>query len=536
MGILASVFLVFKAKQRPLAPVVVLLLSMILIYCVAVFYHGITFEALASVNRVIVFFLMLMVFFNIEADIDNTILIMGLVAAVIGIAAFCGIISWNGAVVARRLQSTFQYANTAGLFFAVTAFVAHHDKKRKHYAFILETAMLLTQSVGAILVYVLGWIAYAIIRRSKIDYFVCSLMLALASAGLIFGLVYVIESPQLGVLPPLIVLVIWKKYRQHFIELAHKKITIWLGIAILPVMGFVLIFTRGLRPIATYLERIIQSIDGISIILSYPFGLGPGSWQFYFTAYQSAPYEVSKIHNEYVAMGVNAGFLAFILVIILATYLLKHQKWDYKGIAVMMILVHAVADIPFSFLAMIIIVAMLVANNNLETKPLPAYMRFAFVIPIMLCVLVFSDTAIKNRAAWMANAGELESAIQMLDNRLIQNNTEAILTQMSLFAQLGEHGNVERLHSALPRPNARAYTIRASSYLNHQRPDEAISMALTVIELAPHSPRSSILVRRILPYLSDDAQLAYREKTEIYMEGVRVNPLFIYITKILEGG
>lgn len=536
MGILASVFLIFKAKNKPFTPIVVLLLSMILIYCVAMFYHGLTFEALASVNRVIVVFLMLMVFYNIETDIDNTILITGLVAAGIGIAAFSGIFNWDGAVSARRLQSTFQYANTAGLFFAVSAFVVHQHEKRKPYAFILETAMLLTQSVGAILVYIFGRIAYAIVKRSKVDYFICSLMLALISAALVFGLVYIIGIPQLGVLPPIAMFVIWKKYQQQFINIAQKKFTLWVGIGLLPIMGAVLIFTRGLRPIATYLERIIQSIDGISIMLRYPFGLGPGSWQFYFTEYQSAPYDVSKIHNEYVAMGVGAGFLVIIPILMLLVYWFKHQKWDYKSICVMMILVHAVMDIPFSFLLIIIVLAMLVTNNTLETKPMPAYMRFAFVIPVMLCILVFSTAAIRNRAAWLAEAGDFEAAVQMLDNRLIQNDTDAILTQMQLFLWMGDHENVELAYLSLPRSNARAYFIRALSYLNNQSPHEAITMAMTGMELAPHSPQGLSLAERIIPYLSDDMQLVYQDKIEVYMEGIRVNPLFIYITKILEGG
>ena len=535
-GIVASVFLIFKGKRRPPAPIAFLLLSMVLIYCVAMLYHGLTFEALASVNRVIVVFLMLMVFYNIEADIDNTILITGLVAAGIGIAAFSGIFTWTGAVSARRLQSTFQYANTAGLFFAVSAFVAHQHEKRKPYAFILEMAMLLTQSVGAILVYIFGWIIVGITKRSKVDYIVYSLVLALISTTFVFGLVYIIGIPQLGILPPIIIFLTWKKYQQYVIKIIPPKFILWIGAGILPVIGAVLIFTRGLRPIATYIERIIQSIDGISIILRYPFGLGPGSWQFLFTTYQSAPYEVSKIHNEYVAMGVDAGFLIIIPTIILLIYWIKHQKWDYKSICVVMILLHGVMDIPFSFLIIVILLVILVVKTTPETRTMPIYVRFAFVIPLVLCALVFSTMAMRNRAAWLANAGEIEAAVHMLDNRLIQNDTEAILTQMALFSQMGDHKNVEYLHLSLSRPTVRAYAIMASSYLNNQLPNEAIASAMTVVELAPHSLRTSVLLRRILPYLNDDVQLAYREKIEIYMEGIQVNPLFIYITKIREGG
>jgi len=360
-------------------------------------------------------------------------------------------------------------------------------------------------------------------------------MLALVSASLVFGLVYVIEIPQLSVLPPLIMFAIRKKYQHYFIKIVSEKFVLWIGIGILPAMGAVLIFTRGLRPIATYIERIIQSVDGISIMLCYPFGLGPGSWQFHFTEYQSAPYEVSKIHNEYVAIGVDVGFLIIIPILALFIYWLKHKEWDYKSISVIIILFHAIMDIPFSFLIIIVLLAMLVANNIPKTKAVPAYMRFVFVIPTLLCIFVFSTTTIRNRAAWLAEFGEFEAAVQMLDNRLIQNDTDAILTQMQLFSLMGDHENVKQAYLSLPRRSARAYFIKASSYLDNYLPYEAITLVMVGIELAPHSPQGLSLSERIIPYLSDDMQSIYQEKMEIYMEGIHTNPLFIYITKILEG-
>lgn len=535
-GMAAAAFLILKAKKRPLAPIVLLLLSMALVYCVAMFYHGLTFEALAAVNRVVVAFLILMVFYNMEADVDNTIIITGMVAAGIGLAAFSGIFHWDGAVSARRLQSTFQYANTAGLFFAVAAFIAYRHDKKRPYAFVFETAMLLTQSVGAIAVYIIGWVVFAVIKRSKVSCFICSFMLALVSAALVFGAVYVIQIPPLGILPPLIVFVVWKKYPQLFAAVAQKKFILWIGAGLLPAVGAVLIMTRGLRPIATYIERIIQSMDGINIMRRYPFGLGPGGWPFYFTQYQSAPYDVSIIHNGYVGMGVDAGFLVIIPVLVLLVYWFKHQKWGRSSVCVVMILLQAFMDIPFSFLIIVIVLAMLAAKGVPETWPMPAYMRLAFIVPVALCALVFSTAVISNRAAWLANNGQFEAAVHMLDNRLIHRDTDAILTQMQLFLLLGDHANVEQAYLSLPRRNARAYFIRAASYLDNEAPYEAMALAMSGITLAPHSSQGFLLAARIMPYLSADMQLVYHNKMEVYAEDTYVNPLFIYITRILEGG
>jgi len=535
MGILFAVYLVFFGKKKPLAPVVLLFLSVIAVYTVAMFYHGLTFEALASVNRVMVVFLAVMVFSNIEADIDSTMFITGLVAAGIGIAAFTGILPWEGAVTARRLQSTFQYANAAGLFFVVSAFIVHRHDKRRPYAFVLETAMLLTQSVGAIIVYIVGSAVYAIIKKAGAGYLICSLMLAGASAAVIFGFVYIIQMPPVGALALLIILALWKWQQPRLNNFAKKKLVLWVGVGSLPIIGVGLVFMRGLRPLATYLERVIHSYDGIRVMLSYPFGLGPGGWQFQVEQYQSALYAISKIHNEYVSMGVDAGILVLVPVLAVIAYWFKKKKWDYVSIGAAMILVHGVADIPFSFLLIVMVLAMLVASG-LETKPMHVCMRFALVVPIVLGVIVFSTMVVKNRAAWLASGGETRAAIHMLDNRPVRSDTDAILIQMQLFYDLNERDNIERVFQYLPRPVAGAYFIRASSALNNYAPEEAIGLAMRGIALAPYRARGFSLARQIIVHLDYDMQLVYQQKMELYMAGVRVNPLSIYITRILEGG
>ena len=544
VGILASIVLFFKSRNRFATPVLVFAAMLIAVYAVALIYHGLSFEALASMNRLLVIILLLFAFCNMDFDIYDMLFVTGLVVAAIGFAAFSTIVPWQGAVVSRRLQSVFQYANATGLFLGVAAFMTHQQEKRKSYAIVLEAAMLLTQSVGAIVIYIAGWIIYALKNKKETQfrYFLCSFAVSLFSAALAFALVYYVNIPFLGILPPALAFVFRKKIKHMIDAVCQRKFVIWAGIGVSPVLIIVLFFTRGLRPIATYLERLIQIADGVGVMLRYPLGLGPGSWRFFYPEYQSAPYSVSKIHNEYIALGVNAGFFVLVPIVLLLIYWFKHQKWDDKSICLAIILVHAFMDIPFSFLLLLVIAIMLLVDtlpqSETAIKPLTQIhltWRFIFVIPLALSLLVLVQTVIINQAAWRAEDGELQVAAEMLDSRPIQQDNEAVLTQMALHLSLGQHEQVESVFVTLSRPNAMAYYIRALSFLARADYYEAISKTFISLELSPHNVRGFELAERIIPHLSQEQQVLYREMFSAFYMNLSVNPLYTYI-EILQGG
>lgn len=86
--------------------------------------------------------------------LDWVALASGLFAG-IAILAFCGVVPLTGAVSARRLQFTFQYANAAGSWFAAAALLAQDREEARARRMTLPcvTALLLTRSMGALALY-----------------------------------------------------------------------------------------------------------------------------------------------------------------------------------------------------------------------------------------------------------------------------------------------------------------------------------------------------------------------------------------------
>jgi hypothetical protein len=528
-GAASAVFLIFKAKRSPPVPVVLILLSMVAVYTAAAISHGAAYESLSAICRLLVAGLLLFVFCNTEADAYETVCITGFVVAVIGYAAFCGVIHWDGAVVARRLQSVFQYANATALFLGVSAFMTRHHPKRAALAPFLETAMLLTQSVGALLVYAVGWIIrLSSHKETKAAPLLCGAGLSLAAAGLTIALVTYLPVPYIGILPPAALFLFRHKLHRGAEALSARKWVVPAGAASCATVILLLFYTRGLRPLATYLERLIQISDGIGVMLRHPLGIGPGAWQFDVLSYQSAPYSAAKIHSEYVAVGAAAGGLAAALLLLLCVLWFKIQVLTDKSICVMMILLGATMDIPFSFLSIMLITAMLFAQTVPKPVAIKPPMRAVLLLPLALCVVVFAQSAVKNRAEWTMQP-------QMLENLPVRHDTEAILSRMTMALRAGQHDKLDSAFTALPRPVAAAYSLKAQSHMLRSEYEEAAANALLCIEASPYQEEGYRLLEQVMPYLSVESRHVYREKAMLCKTGNQINPLHTYIQKIIGG-
>ena len=534
-GLAACVFLCFRWKKRPPAKVALLMAAINLIFIASALYHGLSYEALASVGKLMVACLLLIAFFNIDADAGESLFVAGMVVAAIGFATFCGVVHWEGAVASRRLQSVFQYSNAAGLYLGVAALYVRQDAKRTHYAVFIETAMLLTQSVGAILVYIAGW-AVLILKNKESDFrqTLFNFAVSLFCAGAVYAMVYVLALPPLGLILPVVLVIFRKKIRYWAGIVSRGKAVLWAGCALCIAAVAALLALRGLTPFATYLERLIQIGDGLKAMVSAPLGIGPGAWQYSYQAYQSAPYTATILHCGYVVAGVNAGIAVLILIGIGLVYWLKHQKWEEKSICVLMILLHAVMDITFSFLAIIYILAMLLPETLPSAKPSPIAARSLLIIPLALCAVVFISAAVKNIATWSANSGFYAAAAERLESRVIRNDTEASLTQMSLYMQTGEYDMLDSAFESMPYPNASAYSLKAQSLIQRQDYQEAAKYAYGCAELSPYGEEGYSILSEAAAHLDGTLQSEYMEKADALKAEHRVNPLFILIQK-LEG-
>ena len=514
-GIAASLFLLFYAKKRPPAFALILMLALVTVYAVSAAFHGLPFEALAGVSRVTVALLLLLVFYNINADISETVFITGFIVAAIGFLALGEILPWSGAVLAGRLQSVFQYANAAGFFIGISAFLTRLNKKCSAYTPFLEAALILTQSVGALVVYTVGWVLYLWKNKNfRFQLLICGFAVSAFLAGSVFALVSFTPIPQLGILPPILLLVFRNKLQQLIDTTAQRKGIIWLGggVFLLGVAG--LFLTRGLLPFATYLERLIHIGDGLRVVVSYPLGIGPGAWQHELFAHQSALYSAAKIHSEPIAAGVDAGFLAVVILCLLVIYWFRKKQWDEKSVCAVMLLLAASMDIPFSFLSITMVALWLAAITLPEAQAMPKhrFTRTLFVLPLTLCCVVFFHAAMKNHAAWVAQT-DPPAAAAILE-RLPIRDTDADLRRMSIYLQMERHDLLDALFAQLSRRTTVLYGQRARSLMQRGLFEEAAEAAIASMRTGPHRMTGHWLMEEILPHLDETLRSEYLIKIE----------------------
>ena len=532
-GIIIVLFLLFRAKKLPPTPALILVLLLTAVYVVSAVIHGLPFEALAVTSQIIVAVLLLFAFYNIEADINEAVFVSGMVVAIVGFVALSGLLHWEGAVVSNRLQSVFQYANATGFFIGIAAFLTRTDAKRSEFAPFLETALILTQSVGALIVYCLGWSIYLLKNRDfKYQYVLCGFTASACTTGIVYAALLFSPVSQLALLPP-ILLIVFRKKLSSWIEavtMAHKK---WFGLLgggvfLLVASSFFLI--RGFRPIATYLERLIHIWDGLMIILRYPLGIGPGAWQFELFAHQSSLYSVAKIHSEYIAVGVDAGFLAVIVLLLFILYWMKNKQFDEKAICVIMVLMAATMDVPFSFLSITLVTMWLVALTLPKPQNITAPLRVFFLLPLALFAVVFVQSAMKNNAAWVALTDPLE-ATEILARLPIRNDSDAALTRIAIYLHKDKHDLLDAVFEAMPNPNTVAHAQMTRSLIRRSLYEDAAESAISAIKSGQHRlVTAEGLMEQILPNLDKTLREEYERKAELLIP--EANPLRRHINAI----
>jgi len=204
-----------------------------------------------------------------------------------------------GAVTAKRLQFTFQYANAAGSWFAALLLLRGELKDRwlDRLWPVLAAALLLTRSVGAIALCLILQAAVLLLERRR--------------------------DPK-----------------------------VWLSCGGLALAGVLAAGSRALQALGTLAERLVQSADALKGMAASPlFGYGAGNWGEVKAAFQSYDYRAQVVHNSYAQAGVEGGFPAALLLagaVILALLWLRGRSGAHWGAALMLPL-HAVMDFTLCF-------------------------------------------------------------------------------------------------------------------------------------------------------------------------------------------
>ncbi|MCL1832559.1 MAG: hypothetical protein FWG45_06600 [Oscillospiraceae bacterium] len=423
------------------------LCGLLLTYIIAALMGSGLVDNRGGIARIAVLIVLTLFLANTTVDVQGSAFWAGLIVAVTGIAGF--VLPVDGLVENGRLYGVFQYANAAGVFLAVCAFLTRlTEGRRRHAAWVMEAALLLTQSVGAVAVYVLGWAVYALfIQRVKA------------------------ERPR-----------------------KRSLYLIWGGMAAVTLGG--LFILRGFRPFSTFAERLTHIKDGATVIAANPFGIGAGAWELQYRAYQSSDYMAAIPHCGYVQIGLAGGFAALLITFALIGYWLwrvKRASVNRYTIAALMILVHAAQDITFSFAAIVFLLLMCIyaavyeQSDDVHKVNAKSRLSVLFSLPVIVFVTLSVPEAVKNRAEWAASVGEYSEAITQLERGfLLKDDTRATLLRMEYAYLNGDYAAVERAFGELHNPNYRAFYIKSMSLLHEKDLTNAEMYAILCIENASH--------------------------------------------------
>lgn len=327
----AALWMVFGMWRRPplggLLPLVLVGASVVLM-AVSAIAGGATYSKLAGLASWAVLPMGLLVGLMVsEAEVvplARGIAWVGAGCAAVTLLVYMGALPLDGFVNAARVQSFFQYANAAGIWFAAVAFlaVASGDRTLAAASPLMIACLLLTQSGGAILAAVLGWILFSVLawRLDKAD--LALGLWAMLACAVVMAACALFVSP-IALLPASLACMaaLYWLFGTNLGETARKlPKVLFLAVPIVAVVLIVLAIAlfpeRVNRASQTFIERFIQMGDGVRVLAGSPLlGLGPDQWQFVYLRDQSAQYTANVIHNGYLQAALDGGFVSGVLVV-----------------------------------------------------------------------------------------------------------------------------------------------------------------------------------------------------------------------------
>lgn len=344
VGMFGTLFLIFSKKKIFITKEIILLSVVAIIYLLSVIVNEISYSALSCGLIPLICLIVVVIFSSMEEGEKNKVFsgleIMGIASSIIAVFTFIGLFHISGGMNAGRLQFTFQYANVAGTWFAV-CFILARDSQRKIVKLLAPVnllTLLMTKSIGAIIILFILQTIW-VIRRAL-------------------------------------------KFR------TKKEWGIAIAYFLMSIIATIVVSTRLGQGIYTFIERLIQSYDGLKVIDSHILtGIGAGNWQYVYPFYQSAQYKAGVIHNSYVQIGVSAGIIPMIFMIgLLISVAIKFiRKNDCKTEAAFFILLHSMMDYCLSFVCIDVLLIVLLgfchSNGNerviseIENKKIVEIMR-----------------------------------------------------------------------------------------------------------------------------------------------------------------
>ena len=394
-------FSIFFHKDEIKIDIIALLLMLlwVVMVCSWLLFSLSLHEGFIEILKYAIFPLAYIYFKNVHTDkIDGAFFKVFVLIMIFGLLGVIGISPLPGMAASGtgRLQSFLGYANTAALIMGIGAFYA--------------TERFKTTKSKIQLILAAGFLAGLIFTLSRVTF---------VTFVLIY-LLYIFRSVSL-----------------------KPKIIATSGVALIWIV--LALFDSRIVDISffspTLVERYISYFDALRVMLLHPFGLGVSNWQFMQFYYQSAPYSVRFIHNFYLQIGVDGGFLALGLIIAaLALALVKAEKNLHFYIAIF-ILSGAFFEVHFNF-GLIIVYFAYVLKEIMPQQgwffaisfAKPTILRYAVIIPVIPLVVMFISNSFYNTGARHESSRNPQAAYTAYSNAL----------SVSLFNNSGLHFALSR--------------------------------------------------------------------------------------------
>lgn len=363
-----------------------------------------------------------------------------------------------------RLQFFFQYANTAGIWFACVAALSwlSGDTALRRLTYLPVACLLLTQSGGALLLFSVALVAMAIVGFQRWGLgAIVPLLSQCAFAALVFFACGFL--PLLGPLLALVIGLAVNRFGRHLDptgeEHARRYACLVAPVVILLIaLGgglLVLLASSGrlFQASQTLVERVIQILDGLGLLLQSPLlGIGPGEWRHAYREVQSAQYVANAIHCGYLQLALDAGVLALVALLCVivrgAIGLGRGARGSADGtwgalLALLLIVAHAFVDFDLQFGFVLAFLGFLVGGglDGSRVRDVPAQPLVAaslVLVAVLAAVTCWAGGAKATAVARLAAVRDARTVDELASDPLAAGDRECQTEMLAAYLRLGE--------------------------------------------------------------------------------------------------
>ncbi|MFI3206246.1 MAG: O-antigen ligase family protein [Clostridia bacterium] len=255
-----------------------------------------------------------------------------------------------------------------------------------------------------------------------------------------------------------------------------------LAVVVVFISGNFDIFFNSLRNainLSTIWGRILYAVDAVPQILTHPLGLGYYGYFFAQGSFQTGVYQVTYVHNDFLQLFLDAGWLAGVALIFVVVKSLLSKKLPLLfKMLIICISVFSLLDFNLQYI-LIFFLLILVLDFEDDFKKL----KIKFSLPIKIALCLF---AVLNIYFAMVLGCEL-FGFNSVSLALYPNNTRIQLEQLTEIEDVSE---AKELADEIIEKNeyvAYAYNIEAMYYYSLGSFENAITYKLKEIELSKYS-------------------------------------------------